>query len=216
LLVLIVTIPLVILTMRIVDQARFTKSVQDAVASAVKTLPNAETLDVSVNQTDSILNLVVTVLTTQPPTYDDVVLLQKDIAFRLKKTVALQLIVVPGRSLSPLLPPTFTPTRAATPTPTPTSTATPTPTKTPTPTFTMSPTLTFTPTPILAFISNTQGKGVYLFDAAAGKIISVLPEGSPIFILYQRQEVNSVTWLEIRSIDNRVGWIPAKYVIIRP
>jgi uncharacterized hydrophobic protein (TIGR00271 family) len=216
LLVLAVTIPLVILSLRIVDEARFTKTVQDTVQSAVGVFPDAEILDVSMNQTDTVLDLKVTVLTTRQPVYDEVVSLQQEIALRLNQPVALQLIVVPGRNLDPLVPPTRTPTMKATNTFTSTSTRTPTPTFTPTPTNTPTSTLTFTPTPVLAYIANTGGKGVYVYDEAGGKAIKALPENMPIFILYRRSSVNGLTWLEIRTADGEVGWVPANYVNIKP
>lgn len=211
-LVLVVTVPLVLLSLQIVGQARFTKSVQDTVVTAMQTMPDAEVLNTNINQTDTALELVVTVLTTRQPSYGQVVSVQQEIAFSLNQPVALQLIVVPGTRLDPLLPPTRTPTLAytLTPTPSPTITATFTSTHTPTPTN------TFTPTPALAYIANTDTKGVYIFDAPGGTVIGALAEGSPIHILYRREEVDGREWLEIRRADDRVGWVPAEYVIIRP
>jgi uncharacterized hydrophobic protein (TIGR00271 family) len=215
-LVLLVTIPLILLTTRLVAQARFTKQVQDTVANVVDSLPDAEILEVKTNPTDNILELDVTILTTHSPSYEKVVNLQEEIAYQLNRPVALQLIVVPGTRLDPLIPPTrtFTPTPSRTTTPTATSTLTPTSTLIATVTFTSSP--THTPTPVLAFVGNTHGKGVYVFDKAAGKIIAALPEGSPIRILYQRQIVDGLKWLEIRTGNGLEGWVRADFVIIRP
>jgi uncharacterized hydrophobic protein (TIGR00271 family) len=215
-LVLLVTIPLVILTTRLVAQARFTTQVQDTVANVVASLPDAEILEVKTNSTNGVLELDLTILTTHSPSYEQVVNLQEEIAYQLNQSVALQLNVVPGTHLNPLVPPT----RTFTPTPTrttfPTATPTMTPTRTPTATATFTPSPTYTPTPVLAFVGNTKGKGVYLFDKVAGKIIAALPEGTPIYILYQRRVVDGLTWLEIRTVSGLQGWVRADFVIIRP
>jgi uncharacterized hydrophobic protein (TIGR00271 family) len=211
-LVMLVTVPLVLLTLRLVSQADYTKLVQDTVAAQIASFPDAQLMEVQINQSDTILHLQVTVLTTSQPSYEQVVGLQQEIALQLNRPTSLQLIVVPGTRLDPLLPPTRTPTLTPTPTTFPSLTATSTPTSTLTPT----PTNTFTPTPVLAYIANTGGKGVYVFDAPAGMVIGSLSNGASIHILYQREIVNNQEWLEILRPNNQVGWVPAVYVVIRP
>jgi len=215
-LVLLVTVPLVLLTLRLVEQARYSKLVQDTVAAEIATLPDAQLLEVDLDQIGTVLNIKVTILTTRPPVYEEVVSLQEEFALQLDQPVALQLVVVPGTRLDPLIPPTRTPTLTSTPTGLPTATQTPTATLTPTRTQTPTPTSTFTPTAVLAYIANTGGKGVFIYDSPQGKIIDSLPEGWPIQILYRREMVNGYDWLEMRQLDGKVGWVPAYYVSIHP
>ncbi len=217
-LTLLVTVPLIVLTLQVVKQARLDQEVRKAITAELASLPDAQLVNVNIDTTDSTMQLLVTIRTSRQPDYDQVVTLQSAIAARLQRTLALQLIVVPTTKLDPLVPPTPTPTGVLTPTPTNTVTVakTPTATRTNTPTQTFTPTPTFTATPVLAFIANTGGLGVYLFDAPAGAIIGSLSEGSPIHILYRREIINGQAWLEIRGADDRVGWVPAKYVIILP
>ena len=217
-LTLLVTVPLIMLTLQVVNQARLDQEIRQAITAELASLPDAQLVSMNIDTTDSALQLVVTIRTSRQPDYIQAVALQSAIASRIQRTIALQLIVVPTTKLDPLVPPTMTPTWALTLTPTntpsATNTATATKTNTPTPTFT--PTLTPTPTPILAYIANTNGLGVYIFATPAGTIIGSLPESSPIHILYQREIINGREWLEIFSSDKRVGWVPAEFVIIRP
>jgi uncharacterized hydrophobic protein (TIGR00271 family) len=214
-LTLIITIPLVLLTIQVVGQARLNQEIRQAITDELIHLPDAQLVSVDINSGDSILQLVVTIRTSSQPDYNQVVSLQSAIATQLQKTIALQLIVIPTTKLDPLLPPTLTPTGIRTPTPTNTP-VTPTITNTSTPTATYTPSPTFTPTPELAYIANTGGRGVFIFDAPAGKIIGVLTEGSAIHILYQRTVIEGREWLEILQANDKSGWVPAEYVIIRP
>jgi uncharacterized hydrophobic protein (TIGR00271 family) len=218
LLTMLVTVPLIVLTLRVVKQTRLNQEVRQVINAEITGLPDAQLVDINIDSSDSVLRLLVTIRTSRQPEYAQVVEFQSAIATRLQRTVSLQLIVVPTTKLDPLVPPTFTPTRVFTRTSTMTAsitnTASATVTRTPTPTPTF--TTTFTPTPVLAYIANTGGKGVYLFDAAGGAIIGALPESSPIHILYRRKTLNGQVWLEILSADDLVAWVPAEYVIIRP
>jgi uncharacterized hydrophobic protein (TIGR00271 family) len=231
-LVLLVTIPLVALTLRFVSQAHqeqeqrtYDQLVRTTVQEELSTLMPGQLVDIEISQVDSTLKLEVTVRASQQPSHNSVVALQEAVASRLQRTIELELIVVPMIRLDPLIPPTFTPTAtpgpSATPTtsPTPTSTpvpATATPTITATPTDTATATQTYTPTPVLAYIANTGGKGVYLRETAAGKIIGSLPEGAPVLILYQRETVNRLDWIEVQDSLGRTGWVLAQFLIIRP
>jgi len=227
-LVLITAVPLILLALRLVNQAHFLQDIRNTVSAELSILPDSQLVDVKIDTSDSILGLLVTVRTSQQPTYSQVVALQKAIANRLQRTITLQLIVVPTTKLDPLVPPTFTPTSTPGPSPIPTSTPTPRPTSTPTftptytvtstftPTDTPTPTLTYTPTPVLAYIVNTYGSGMYLRTSPDGKIIALLPEGTPLQVMYQRQVVNGREWIEVRDVLNRVGWIPSAYLSIRP
>jgi uncharacterized hydrophobic protein (TIGR00271 family) len=229
-LVLLVTVPLVIFTLRFVREARLARAVGDAVRSELAALPDAQLVDVSLTTDDTTLHLRATVRTSRQPSHREVVELQSAIAARLQRPTALELIVVPITKLDPLIPPTHTstatpgpsatPTATATQTPTripPTLTPTPTPTLTATPTDTATPTATFTPTPVPGFIADTGGVGVVLRDEPRGRIIGFLPEGAPVNILYRREQVNSrEAWIEVRDVLGREGWVLAQFVEIRP
>ncbi len=229
-LVLLTAVPLVVLTLRLVNQAGTLQDVQSALVSELSTFPDAQLVDVTIDNSDSILQLQVTVRTSRQPDYYQVLDLQKNIAARLQRPIALQLIVVPTTKLDPLIPPTFTPTftsgPSSTPTTTPTATHTvvptltptlsPTPTNTSTATLTPTPTSTLTPTPVLAYIANTGGLGIFLRQDPGGKVIGALPEGSAIEILYQRKLLNGIEWIEIRDLFGRTGWIPVDFLVIKP
>lgn len=239
-LVLITAVPLVIVTLRIVQRAHELQEVRTAVSLEISALPDAQLVDVNIDTSNSTLHLRITARTSLQPNYQQVVILQKAIAARLQRTIALELIIVPTTKLDPLVPPTFTPTSTPsltptpgpsltptkTPTPTPTLTFTPittntstltlTPTETSTSTPTFTPTATYTPTPVLAYIANTGGAGVYLREGPAGKVIGALPEGAAVLILYQRQIVNGREWIEIQDALGRIGWVQAMYLIIKP
>jgi hypothetical protein len=149
-LVIMTAAPLVFLTQRAVNEANYLKNIRSVVTSELNKLPDAQLVEVDIDTSNSILRLAVTIRTPRQPDYASVVSLQKNIADRLQRTTALQLIVVPMTKLDPLIPPTRTQTPTMTPTFTPgpslTPTSTPTPTPTPTITKTNTPTTTFTPT----------------------------------------------------------------------
>jgi uncharacterized hydrophobic protein (TIGR00271 family) len=229
-LVLLITIPLTILTINLVKQARFSQNVRSVVVNELSTISDAQMVDISIDTSDSILHLQVTIRTSTPLDYQQVVELQKAIAAGLQRTIALQLIIVPTTKLDPLIPPTFTPTftpgPSSTPTTTPTATRTVVPTLTPTPsptptntstaTLTPTPTFTLTPTPVLAYIANTGGLGIYLRQTPGGSVIGAIPEGSAVQILYQREQYDGNEWIEIRDLFGRIGWIPIQFLVIKP
>ncbi len=236
-LVLLVTIPLVVLTLRFVQEARLEQEIRVAVATEITALPDAQLVEVNTLSQSEALRLRITLRSSRQPTYQQVVDLQTAIATRLQRPTALQLIVIPMAQLDPLVPPTFTPTPtstatqtpSATPTPTPSATATNTPTatmtQTPTPTETLTPTQTATPsptptetptpTPIPAVIANTGGLGAFLRDAPGGKVIAALPEGTPVEILYRREIANNIEWVEVRDAQGRIGWVAAQFLAPR-
>jgi uncharacterized hydrophobic protein (TIGR00271 family) len=233
-LVLLTALPLIILTLRIVSQARISQEVHNAVIEELSNFPDAQFVDVIIDSSDSVLHLQITVRTSRQPSYSQVLDLQKNIAARLQLPIALQLIVVPTTKLDPLVPPTLTPTFTQTPTFTPgpsltptfTATFTPSPTHTPTltltptnsstPTHTYTPSPSPTPTPVLANIANTGGLGVYLRESPGGKVVGTLPQGAQVLILYRSEIINGIKWIEVQDALNRIGWVQAAYLIIKP
>ncbi len=231
-LVLLVSIPLLVLTLRIVNQAHINQAIRAAVISELAVLPNGQLVDLQIENQDSTLNLRITARSSRQPGYQEVVAIQKGIAARLQRTTAIQMIIIPTTHLDPLIPPTHTPTFTPTFTPTagpsltptqtlmPTSTATSTATRTPlptsTPTATPTPTLTSTPTPVFAHILPPAGTGTYLRDAPGGVPVTWLPEGTPVMILYNRQVFNQRQWVEVRNVLDQVGWVPLDCLVLRP
>jgi hypothetical protein len=224
-LMMLTTVPLVVLTLRFVGEARLARQVREVVVAELSALPDAQLVDVTFASESETLRLHVTARTSRQPAYLEVVSLQAAIAARLQRPTALELIVVPITKLDPLIPPTPTPTPTPGPSATPTTTPTHTPTRLPptltptvtaTPTETPTPSPTSTPTPVLASIANTGGVGVALRDAPGGRIIGTLPEGASVRILYRRESAQNIAWLEVRDALDRVGWVPARVLVIRP
>jgi hypothetical protein len=242
-LLLAVTIPLGVLTVDTVREADFNHTLEQVLEEETAATNGVELVDWRVDQdSDETLELEVSVRAARQPSYQQVIDLRNRIAFRLQRTVALRLTVIPITQLDPFVPPTFTPTSTPTSTPTPgptmTSTSTPTPTHTPTPTPSHTPTSTSTstpsvtptdtptrtptstntatPTPVTAFISGTGGRGVRLRWTPGGATAGVLREGERVEILYQRQIVDDLEWLQIRDQGGRIGWVVAQYVQPQP
>ncbi len=183
--VLLTAIPLVIFTLRIVEQAHALQEVRAAVVAELSSLPDAQLVDVRIDASNSTLDLRITTRTSLQPNHQQVVDLQKAIAARLQRTIAIQLIIIPTTKLDPLVPPTLTPTftltststpgpsltPTMTPTPMPTATSTPIATNTLPPSFTPShtatPAPTLTPTPLLAYVAFTGSSGTYLRRVAS-------------------------------------------------
>lgn len=227
-LVLIVTVPLVLLTIQSVRETNLQKRIREVVQSEFSALPETQVVETQLDPQNGVLNLRVTIRASRQPTYSQVVMLQERLADLLQRAVALQLIVVPTTRLDPLSPPTPTLTATLGPSPIPTATKIPTrtpthtptqtstPTVTPTPTHTATATQTFTPTPVQASITGTGGNGVALREAPAGRIIGFLPEGAPVLILYQRLTVEGNEWIEVRDVVRRTGWVLGRFLAIRP
>lgn len=230
-LVLLVTVPLVMFTVRFVNETKQEQAIHAAVAAELSSLPDMQLVEINARSESSTLHLRITARSSRQPTYQQVVDLQTAIATRLQRPTALQLIVIPMTQLDPLVPPTFTPTptptatqtpsatpsatATSTPTATATQTLTPTATPTSTQTATPSPTPTETPTPVPAVIANTGGLGAFLRDAPGGKVIAALPEGTPVAILYRREIANNMEWVEVRDAQGRIGWVAAQFLAPR-
>ena len=175
-LVLAVSIPLLALTLRFVNEGQLSRAVRDAVEAEIAKLPDSQLVEIQMDTADTTLDLYVTARASRQPTYQEVVAMQESFATQLQRPVALQLVVVPMTVLDPLIPPTFTPTptpgptststRTATPTQTTTPTQTATPTPTQTPTLTPTPTATLTPTPTP---TSTPIPGAHLWNGRQGR-----------------------------------------------
>jgi uncharacterized hydrophobic protein (TIGR00271 family) len=214
------------LSYNFVKQANENLLIEEVVKQQVAKIPGAELVEWTPNPSGNELNLNIVVRTNRILSYQDSVTLQKAIADRLQRPVAVIINQVFAARLDPLIPPTFTatPTNTSTPTPgpsptatntataTPTDTPSPTPSPTPTDTPTPTPTPTFTPTPALAQIRNTFLPGLRLRQSPGGPVIATLREGAQLEILYGQQVVDGLVWVEVQDMEGRVGWIPAFYL----
>lgn len=220
------------------SKQRFEKTVREVVVAQLGLFPDAQLVDISLDNENTILDLRVTVRTSRRPTYAEILTLQTGIATELQRPVSFKLIYVPTVILDPLVPPTQTATPLPNPTETPTATATPTHTPTATATFTVTPTHTptatatntptatatntptqtptFTPTPASAVVVGFNGQGVVVRDAPNGRIIATLPERAPVQILYGYAAVDGIEWVEIRDVLNRVGWVQKRFLAVTP
>jgi hypothetical protein len=234
-LVLLVTVPLVLSSLRFVEQARRERTVQNVIAAEVGRLGAMQLVGADVVDGPDGLRLDVTVRAGQLPRHADVVALQAAIAGQLQRPVELQLVVVPITRLDPLVPPTSTPTATPGPSATPTRTYTPTtpptatatatetpppptatPTETPTPTVTLTPSPSATATPAPAVIVNTSGTGAAVRDAPGGRIIAFKAEGAVVWVLYRREVTATGLWIEVMDDQGQAGWLPARHLALAP
>ncbi|MFZ5920262.1 MAG: DUF389 domain-containing protein [Chloroflexota bacterium] len=213
-------VPLAYYSAQFVGQARERLTINEVVREEVE-LFEAELAGLNILYNGETLDLTLTVRTARSLSHEDVVELQKSIALRLQRPVAVVVNQIVAAQLNPLVPPTFTitPTPTTTPTPvtlTPTPTYTITPSLTPsrTPTLTATNTLTPSPTPSLARVWNTGGRGVKLRQSPNGPVIGTLQEGSYVQVLYGSEVAGGLVWLEVVDGEGRHGWMPQIYLTV--
>ena len=194
----------------------------------MNSIHQADVIEWDATRTGETLHLNIVLRTILPLTYEDSVALQKAIADRLQRPVAVAINQIFAAHLDPLVPPTFTttPTDTLTPTPgpspSPTSTASPSPTYTPTETViptststnTPTPTPTSTPTPALGLAANVTLPGLRMRQWPDGPVIALLRERQNLTILYGYEIVNGLVWVEIMDEEGRTGWIPQVYLLV--
>lgn len=208
------------------QQANENRSIERVVYEEVARLGYAELVEWSSTTSGEQINLNLVLRTLELLRYEDSVELQRAIADRLQRPVAVVVSQVFAARLDPLIPPTptSTPTETLTPTPGPSPTPTKTPTKRPTstttPTSTSTNTLTptptststYTPTPALAQVMRTALPDMYLRQWPGGPEISAVRRGDPLTILYGYQIVDGLVWIEVQDQEGRIGWIPLVYL----
>jgi uncharacterized hydrophobic protein (TIGR00271 family) len=192
---------------------------------------DTEIIEWSSKNENGTLLLDMVVRTSRLLRYEDSIALQRAIADRLQMPVAVIVEQVFASRLDPLIPPTLTatptptftftpgpsPTATSTPTLTPTATSTPTETPTATPIPTHTPTLTPTATPAQAVLVRATPTPLRLFAYPGGPVIGYLQAGQVITVLYGRQELNGIIWIEIQDPEGRIGWIPEFFLeIVEP
>ena len=214
-------IPLSYYSYQLFQQATTNRRVSDAVQiEMAKILPSAEFIEMNSLSSSSGLSLKITIRTSAPIKYEQVVALQEALVVRLQEPVALKIYQVLAEQLDPLIPPTPTPTptatRTHTPGPSPTASYTPEPTSTPSPTATITPLPTFTRTPT---VTPAQGSVCiatlpprYIYQFPGGPVIGSVRTGQILTILYETQDYQSVVWVQVSDEEGRIGWIPQLYV----
>jgi hypothetical protein len=194
------------LSYRLFETANDNRMIEMVLNEEVDKIEDAELIDWKATSSGETLELDIVLRTLRLFRYEDSVALQKVIADRLQRPVAVIINQVHAAQLDPLVPPTATPTPpptlTSTPGPSPTLTYTPTkrPTSTPAPTETATPTntptFTATPTsthtPALAKVVNTTVPGLRLRQWPAGPEIAVLRQGEPLIVLYGRRVLDGL------------------------
>lgn len=179
---------------------------------------DADLADLTVTDRNDVLHMTITIRTSQALRYEDVTKMQRDIAIRLQKPVAIVVNQIFVARLDPLVPPTLTITPTFTATPTPV-TLTPTPTYPPTSTPTITPSRTPVPptptaTPSIARITNANGRILDLLQSPGGPSIGALRNGDYITVLYGSEVLDGLVWLQVMDRDGRIGWIPQIHLAV--
>jgi uncharacterized hydrophobic protein (TIGR00271 family) len=221
-------IPLTYFSVQFFQSATENRQIEEALRQEVNKIYRAELIEWDATRMADGLHLSIVIRTITPLNYQDSVDLQKAIADRLQRPVAVAINQIFAAHLDPLVPPTFTPTATHTLTPTPgpsptaTSTATATFTSTPTetvipsstPTNTHTPTPTSTPTPALGLASNVTLPGLRMRQSPDGPVIAILRDRQNLVVLYGYEIVNGLVWVEVMDEEGRIGWIPQVYFLV--
>ncbi len=203
-------VPLTYYSVQFFQQANENRRINDVVNAEVARL-KADLVEMKVSYSGNDLDMIITVRTSSALRYEQVIALQKAIVDGLQRPVSLRVNQVFTEQLNPLVPPTPT----STPTVTPTNTLGPSPTKTPTP-LPPTATATFTPTatatPGLGQIISTKLPPLQLYQSPDGPVIGQIRPGQVLTLLYGRQELNGLVWIEVMDSEGRTGWIPEIYL----
>lgn len=205
LLVLLITIPLAFLAWKTIREANLYNQVNNVLVEGLSQYTDVQLVDLSIRKESQTQRLTVTIRSANDLSHQQVLELQEQVAQQFQQPTSLEIIRVPMQRLDALTPPTptVTPQKENTPTHTPMPTSTPRPT----------PTYTPQPTPIPAFIIAPDGVA-QLFDAPEGNLIAQLPDGSPVWVLADQQELNGVVWRAVLDIFDRQGWLPQTVLTI--
>ena len=203
-------VPLSFYSIKFFNEANENRNINQVVAGEVASMNGSELVELDVQRTVDGLDMVITVRTNIPLRYDQVIELQKSIATALQQPVTLKVNQVLAEQFDPLIPPTFTPTATPTSTPTPGPSLTPTIIPTSTPTRTPPPTLTSTPG--LVEVMNASLPQLKLYQSPGGPEIGVIRARQTLTLLYGRDEVNGLIWVEVMDDEGRIGWIPELYL----
>ncbi len=208
--ILLLLVPLTYYSVQFFQQASENRKINEVVTREV-TRMGAELVELNTQHATDGFDMVITVRTTAPLQYAQVVALQKGIVDGLGRSVSLKVNQIFAERLDPLIPPTAT----LTPTPTLTQTPGPSPTSTPTripPTSTSTATATATSTPALVQVLNTALPRLQLYQSPNGPVIGQVRAKQGLTLLYGRQVVDGLVWVEVMDSEGRIGWIPELYL----
>ncbi|MDY6873476.1 MAG: DUF389 domain-containing protein [Chloroflexota bacterium] len=202
---------------RSVTLAQENRLINNIVQTELQEMNDAELVELNINKTEKEIQLDLTVSSSIPPSYSDVVTLQEVLVARLDKPVSLVVNYLRSERLDPLEPPTATPTATYTSTPGPTHTLTPTPTVTATPqaTATSTPSPSNTPQPPFEFRTDLTSD-YNLYFTPGGEINAALTWNSIMFDLGQSQIYDGLVWLLLEDEQGHKGWYPAHYLSTLP
>lgn len=209
LLVLILLIPLTFYSVKFFKEASDNRLINTIVSQEVNKLFDAQLVDIQVIHLEDKLDMIITIRTSKALKYEEVVNLQKSIVEGLQQPISLKVDQVFAEELDPLIPPTATPTL----TPTLTQTLGPSPTNTSLPTHTPTSTPTPTATPSHAQIKSTGLPAFKLYQSPMGPVIGELKNNQWLTILYRRQVMGSLVWIEVQDEEGRIGWMPEIYIL---
>ncbi len=207
LLTLVMLVPLTYYSVRFFEEAAQNRMINDVVRTQVLQMDDAELVELSVTHSQNQLDMVVTVRSNTPLSYQQVVELQKNIVAALKQPVSLKVNQVFAEQLNPLIPPTPTPTLRATNTPTLTPTITPSVTPSPT----LTPTLTATPAFVQAGSAALLPQ-LKLYQSPGGLVIATVRAKTVMTLMEGEQEADGVVWVQVTTSNNQTGWMPAIYL----
>jgi len=213
--VVILLVPLTFYSIQFLREANDNRLINEVVSSQVD-LMSAELVELETVRTTEGLNMVITLRTRNSLSYEKVLALQKGIVDGLGQPISLIVNQVIAEQLDPLIPPTPTPTATLgpSPTPTPSPTMTPTATQTPAPTATATLTPTATGTPATVQILNQTLPRLQLYQSPGGPVIGPIILGQELTLLYGKQTLAGLVWVEVMDSDGRIGWIPEIYIKI--
>ncbi|MBE0681009.1 MAG: DUF389 domain-containing protein [Anaerolineales bacterium] len=199
-------VPLTYYSVQFFQQANQNRLINEVVNEEVSRV-DAELVEMDLSRTGNNLDMVITISTSKALRYEQVITLQKAIVDGLQLPISLKVNQIFTERLDPLIPPTPTLTNTLGPSPTATLTATPLP---PTITPTFAPTATAMPglaQSIAAGLPRLQ-----LYQSPQGPVIGQIRSGQILTMLYGREEMGGLIWVEVVDVEGRVGWIPEIYL----
>lgn len=203
-------VPLTYYSVQFFQQANENRLINEVVNREVSRI-DAELVEMDLSRAGSNLDMIITVSTSKALRYEQVIALQKAIVDGLQLPISLKVNQIFTERLDPLIPPTLTSTPTMTPLgPTPTATMSPSPTPSPTATVTFTPTATATPGLVQFF--NTSLVRLQLYQSPNGPVIGQIRSGQVLTLLYGREELGGLIWVEVMDIEGRVGWVPEIYL----
>ena len=213
---LILLVPLTYYSVQFFQQANENRLINEVVTTQVTRI-KAELVELQTRRSADGFDMVITVRTTSPLRYEQVVALQQGIVDGLHQSVSLKVNQVFAERLDPLVPPTptSTPTLTPTKTPGPSPTTIPTnlpPTATPTATFTPTATPTPTSTPVQVQVLNITLPRLQLYQTPGGPAIGTIRLGQGLTLMYGREVTGGLVWVEVMDADGRIGWMPEIYL----